>query len=930
MDESLQKAENLLKSHGHSVIFITNTKNSGMFKISEIISITESKFIILSQNGGKIKQTYSFLDFLSLTIDKNKITLCFDKASFSFESSESVRIAQIIQDVVQHVLTMNEQRKVKINGFKVVKTEQNGIAALARLKENCQNPNDCNNQDIGLLYNVLVYSQPSVNILNFSNPIQFSKQLVKILPFCPNIKYLTIPSIKELDPYSLLLPFTKNNFFLKHISINGEITSSYPEFISSLNENHDSKLFGLSFSYSNMTSEELDILYNYAVNRNLHGLGFHRAIKSHAMNYFYSTFLTQKLFQSIFLLDLSNTGNINIQKLLPKLTTIEFLSLNNCGIDIKDVLFNISSFSKLRVLDIGHNTCTTKLTDKIVQLPTTLNTLIVDNVSFSAGCIIPFFSFIFSHFENGIRFSISSIVTSNDEWKPLFDFFYNSTFKSFVSLTWDSNPVNSKFFTFLVRSVYLESLSLNSCFKSSSSDSLKSLSLFIQSAENLKELSIRGSKHNFIGNNLNTLLKMIRSSESLESLDITYSKCGDNGLKQICDFLSSETKINQLIMDGTETTSSEALKEFLQIADRLKDKIKISFPANDIDRLIKKGELTEEEAASIRDNFRVQNNSNSDSYFLQPFNVFRYFHMDSFPLYLSKSEVEEIRSIESLIPNSPIGRSPLGSPRGKEVDIFRKKKQNYYDISRTPLSSNLKEFLDPDDGSKRITKKPQKKEEPPFENHVKPIIRQRKRPTTSHRPKSRVSTKREKENEAAHPREKKNDTSKSPEKKNESNHSPEKKNYINPGSVSKTTRKPPRATTPQEKSKPLQKEKIIEERNVDIDKNSQNSRKEQQVPATTIKPKKALKKKSLKHPPPRPSSQLARRRPRVQSEKLYRSPSPIDTHSVRSAQDDIEITYQPIDWEFPDISSKNKTNEFWKSLKLKFRVDEIIGSLVFD
>ncbi|OHT00873.1 hypothetical protein TRFO_32345 [Tritrichomonas foetus] len=964
MDESIERATSLLAQQGHALIYSTVVKATTIFKPSEMIAITDHKFFVLSPNGNKIKQTYSFLDLTEIKTDQNVISLNFGKNIYSFEANSPTDILSHLMDVIQHILSLPEQRNIQINGFKASQLKQNGSSAISRFKENNEQFSE---QDFTTLQKILIYSQPYVSFLNFSYPTQFIKPFINILPFCPHIKSLSLPPIKGIDPYQSLSQLAKNSFMLKHISITGDITKSYHDFINSLNDNQDSNLFGLSFSYSNMESDALDTLQNFAINKKLHSLGFHRAIQEHAMNYFYSTFLSPKLFDSIYILNLSNTTHLNFQKLMPKIQKVAYLSLNNCGIEIHDILSNVKSFSKLKMLDLSHNRCSNPNLDAMnIDIPSSFNHLIVDNVSFSSNCLISFFKFIFDHFLHGIKLSIASIVAPNDEWTPLFDYFVNSSFKSFVSLNWDSNPINSKFFTFLLRSPYFESLSLNSCFKSSSSDSLVSLSLFVQSSQSLTTLSVRGCKHHYIGNNLSTLLKMVQSSESLRNLDITYAKCGDAGLNHIREFINSSPRLETFVFDGSKPEKADTLVNLLKSGSKLQGKLQISFPENDIEKLIKKGELSREQANSIRDLYRM-NEKSKDSFYMKPFRVFRYFHKDSFPSYLSKKEIEIlrrneplIRDVPSSVPNSrptSTNRSPTGVQRNPPFEnsnngdvnenMFRKS-QNEAKAATKPVSSTIRAFLKPD---YRIAK-PKSKDPRPIDAETKPKLhrhgdRSEKSDRTHksgssnpHSIQSRdIKLQIDTEDRKTKPRSNKifeededyddgNDSNLKPKKTirkvkkvKRGNHDDKNSNKNGHSNGSTKTHEKKRLAKRRTK-----KNHAIEEA---IDETDQNS---PSAPSTAQKAPKSSRRSQRTPMAPRPSSQLANyqrtssRSPDPHnSSPQKRKPSPGDKRSVKSVEDSIDIHYKAnIDWTFPELSHTYKINDFWRELRNQYRVDALI------
>ncbi|OHS97853.1 hypothetical protein TRFO_35863 [Tritrichomonas foetus] len=712
MDASIRRANETIKSRNEPTIYSTSVKETGFLKATDILVLTDSKIYIFKSNGSKIKNVLPIYEMMGVKIDnsgktesKNDhtiISLIFPKMNYTFETSlkmDSPQLLHHLYDIIQHVMSLNEQRKILIDNFRVSQQRHNGTGALYRLSNICVNPIK---ENFLALESILIYGQPYVSTSIFQDQKNFIPEFIKVLPLCPRIKSLSFPIIdnrssspslqkdknsglnhrnsSEINNFQLLTHLARNEFYLKHISVQGEASDEFFDFLNALKENRDSRLFGLSFVNSEFNEDHLDSLEDMISQTEMKSIEFHRAIQPSTMPYFYKAFLSTKLFESVYCLNLSGTSNLDLSKLLPRLSKIKMLCLANCGIDVKDVLFSISYLTNLRVLDLSFNRCSEPIDlnefyELNVDMPEYFNNLMVNNISFSSRCTIPFLEFIFSKFQNGLKLSIASITTANDEWNSIFSYLHHCEFRSLVSLVWDNNPIHPKFFTFLLKNPFFDSLSLNYCIKSAAAgDSLISLALFVESTQSLSKLSLRGNSKHYIGNNLNTLLKMVQSSTSLQFLDLTYTKCGDNGIKQINSFLSSWSPLKKLAIDGTHPTNPESFIELLHTAAKLKDHLCLSFPHNDVELLVKKKLISKDEAVNLRKLFLIDEKQHS--FFLQPFRVFRYYFIDDFPNYLKKAQIDEIHTKRPLItelpplspkstPANPYPASQLQSPAGK-------------------------------------------------------------------------------------------------------------------------------------------------------------------------------------------------------------------------------------------------------------------------
>lgn len=670
MDEKPNPAIEFVKGRNEAAIYNETVKSRSFFKLTQIIVISDSNIYIFKKNG-KVKNILSLFDMVGMKTEDQILTLIYPQNEYPFILNENSQLSPNIISVIQHMMTMKEQSNLQISNFQVIRQKHNGIGALFKINAIYQNPRI---ENLKLLQNILRFSQPYVSITNFVEPANFLPYFIKVLPLCTHIKSLAFPRLPDIDAYSYLAQLCQNEINLKHIAVQGEITSSFNNFVSAIKENRESKLFGLSFVESELKENNLNQLQSIILSSGIHSIEFHRAIDNNAMIYFYSTFLSPQLFENLYSLNLAGTTNIIVSQLFPRIKKIRMLCLSNCGLDINDVLKELSTFTNIKVLDISRNRCIAPI-DQSLILPPTLNTLRIDDTSFSADCIVPFLSFIFQRFEHGLKLSISSLALANEnEWSDVFSFFHHCQFRSLVSLVWDGNPIHPKFFTFLLRSPFLTSLSLNYCISSSSAyEAIMSISLFIQSSRSISRLSLRGNQKRYIGNNLEMLLKYAQSSESLQFIDLTYSKCGDAGVLQISQFLDNWTPLKELVIDGTKPKNPVPYLNLLRNAARIKNRLKLSYPNNDLQHLFQKGSITENEMAEIRELFQIE--ENSTSFFMQPFRIYRHYLYDSFPNFLSKSQIDSLLSprplIETLppipqveIPN-PYSPTDLQSPQGK-------------------------------------------------------------------------------------------------------------------------------------------------------------------------------------------------------------------------------------------------------------------------
>lgn len=650
MNPAIQSAIEAVNLRNEPAIYYATVNSANIFRTSLIIVISDSHIFVFNLNG-KAKQILSFYEMVGMKVEENTITFKFPKTEYSIYAPDPNSIVDCVFDVLKHVLTQNEQHKLIITNFRVERQKNNGLSALFRLKEIYKNPNLDN---FKLMETILMCCQPCVSINQFEDQANFLPHFINILPFCPYIKSVLFTQIDGIDNYEYLIQLSQNELYLKHILIQGPATSKFSEFIRILQAVKNSELFGIGFTDSNLSPDHLNLIGGLIKICGLKSVEFHNAIQSDVLISFYNTFLSSGIFDSIYMMNFSGTKNLNLSQLLPKITPVKILCLANCDLEIYDVLTQISVLSNLKVLDISKNHCSNGInTDDIITFPKSLHTINVNSTDFGPNCVVPLLKFLFAHFETGLKLSIASIAPPESlEWNTIFSYINRCTYRSLVALTWDNNVVHPRLFTFLLKNPYFKSLSLNSCVgRGAATDVMASISLFIQSCKTLTNLSLRGDSSNYIGTNLETLFTYIPESESLETLDLTYSRCGDAGYNQVTSFLNKCSKLKTIVIDGMRPKSAEPVFNLGKLYARIRKDVKVSYPYNDIEKLYSDGVLTKRGLVHMRHHFEIDEGSNS--YFLRPFRVYRYFLFDEFPYYLQDDEIKELDETGPIIDEVP-------------------------------------------------------------------------------------------------------------------------------------------------------------------------------------------------------------------------------------------------------------------------------------
>lgn len=638
MDENRARVVEASKLAGKKVIYVANVKQKGRISHSIIALITDRSFEIYKKNGTKPVKEYPWSRLVSLDRATSLITLNFGKKNIVLECSESQTMIQAFGDVLSRCLTSSEQEKIGIKKFNFPTIYPTPISVLSRMQEYAKvNKITLDNNFYNIFYENMIFQTPVFNLDQLSEISQTIPMFIDSLPLMKSIRSLLIPRITNVEPYQLLSNFVEQKFFLKHLLLAGEATPFFQTFFNSLKSNRQ-RLYGLGFLQSNFGTNELNTIADYASFSRIPSIEFHEAIRPDAMLHFYKKFLSPNLLDTLCSLNLSGTPNLDIQLLLPSIKNIMFLSLSQCDVEIAEVFQNIVGFKQLRILNLNGNHC-----DRVIaSIPASLVTLFVEDVQWSDGTLSQFLT----RLDGELKLLVSSAQASEQEWHDLFNILPRCRTTRLNGLTWDNNRINTRFFDFLARNEQLQYLSISGCFKKGSDQPVDSFCMYLRNVKSLSTIIMRGSKNKLM--NRDDFIKIINAigkCDPVQFLDITYSKCGDVGLDVLRRMLVNRRNLQQLIFDGSFPDNETTILQILDVAAPIKDLFHLSYPAGDMKRLISNGKLTLAQADQYRAKFKMQPKHSTNSPFDAPFCIYRSYHDNTFPAYLSKKTLSAFKSM---------------------------------------------------------------------------------------------------------------------------------------------------------------------------------------------------------------------------------------------------------------------------------------------
>ena len=669
IDERLSQAFEASTSPGRTPLFCFSSKTkfgrSGKLgnAYKMVVVITNTGLDIREPKSSKLRQSYSWLSVDSVKIEGENLSIFIRPNDEVLIAPENPKVViEQISDVMQRVLLPDELENAGFWRYDFEKLQPTVLGVLSRMSMLIAANNiQVSPKSIELFQSMLTGSQPNINLNLFKDKMSFVPIAFDLIPLMQFVRTVKVPLIKKFPTYRMVADRILQMPFVKSIEIAGQADEGFGPFHNNM---LNSQLENISYTYSEFTNSELDVIAQNIVSSKIHSLEFHNAVAINFIPYFYSDFLTPAINRHLWSLNLDRTINLNIHALLPNITNLCSLSLSNCGIDVKLTLSLIAqnNMKNLTYLNISGNMCNGILDIKTLRLPGSVTHLVADSVSWNEGSILSFWIIVLrSNRKNELHLSLANSIVLPHEWPSVFKVIGRSTFSHLYSLIWDENPVDSSFFNFLNRNPRLTYLSLNKCFNENMDDSISLLTDFIKENDSVQQLYLSGSKKIYFGKSIEKVISSCLRKHNLKVLDLSISKGGNQSLKFFLQlFDKDETSLDTLIIDGVFPEEAGEYIDFLKRVKELQNRkdtyTLLSFPRGDVQLMKKQNKIDQNQLDDIEKLYHLQETTKAtksfdhlysaiqDSKLVAPMNLYQYYKDPFIPLFLNNEQVNLIYS----------------------------------------------------------------------------------------------------------------------------------------------------------------------------------------------------------------------------------------------------------------------------------------------
>ncbi|OHS96110.1 hypothetical protein TRFO_37752 [Tritrichomonas foetus] len=711
VDSDIKKFEQQLIADEKHPIFIFKGRNHAKSKSGSkcIFAFAQTHFCVLQ---SKKIEAHIWNSVSHFSYKNDMILINFNSTEFIISVENIQTVLSEFSEMLQRILLPTELKRINFYSLNPAIVGPGTRSPAARYKMN--NTKKIDKKAHADFICALTYGNPVIQLQEVRKPKQYVNVMFDTIPLFRTAKVLKIPRYFNFDVFPNVAEFTANIRSLKSIEVYGPINNGMDLFVQNVRKNaKTSELSSLSFCLSDFSENELNSISEIITNGPITGLELHRAISPESMNFFYSIFLSPQLNNSLQILNLDRTPNLNLMKLLPKIRNIPFLSLANCDLEIGETINIISNCSMvdLMTLNLSGNEART-IPSENSTIPKHLKRLLLNNISWPDNYLEDFFAFIFEKFENGLSFGFSGAIASTNEWFNLFNYLGTSNYEKLLGLDWSRNPVHLNLFKFMKNNPQVNHLELNGCFNENCQEIISELCEFIKFSPALKRLDIVGNSDNHLGVQIVDILRASLSHKTLIILNVPFSYGGIEALNFLPNLTNTVGALRILNFEGLFAEDYNNFSNILTELSRTHHEVKISFPLSDLDFYLTKGLIEESDIIELKELYRFsfvdEPPKSPESVAIQPAQVpllnkkrsiFVHYQNDLFPVYMTDQDYKAIAEDLNIIPNVEplrIGMhetSEMFSPR-TELDAIEIDNENLEERNINEQRQSSRKFID--------------------------------------------------------------------------------------------------------------------------------------------------------------------------------------------------------------------------------------------
>jgi hypothetical protein len=301
---------------------------------------------------------------------------------------------------------------------------------------------------------------------------------------------------------------------------------------------------------------------------NVRRLEFPYSIAPDAVQSFHQL-LESRAFKDITQLTLDGCRRLDIQIVLTALPSLEFLSVNECGMEVAEILaavdrqFLLPQPLPLTTLSMAGNLGGQPLAYSFT-IPPSIQSIKADRMQWSYDGFVRFWAAAVGWRSRApFNVSLSNVGLLADGWERFHSVLDPSGCAMMGGLNWSGNPVSWTFFDFLTAAPRLRWLDVSGSL-TDDDPALSAFNRFLKSSPSLTELIFSGSADRRLSiRDLRIVLEGIKESESLTSVTLCDHAAGPDLLVYLADVLRANHRIVAIKIGGNDIYDFSKFHVFL-------------------------------------------------------------------------------------------------------------------------------------------------------------------------------------------------------------------------------------------------------------------------------------------------------------------------------------------------------------------------------
>lgn len=576
---------------------ISGKKSVFLFSSFQCLNIHEA--IISKKIEIQNKESIFDISKLSLSNKNLKIEFRDGNSGFQYEIPNAPEVSYAIASYI-YSISVNDKMPIIDIGTESYKDTLKDPITLFQMQLLKHNLRDTINPEIYFL--ILDYFSSKKSTFSFPHFRQIPPEIYSFFLDCilinPNTNCISTENIihKEI---SLLCNILSRPSSIKLLEICGPNSSiNLKLIISSIKSNQQCQISELSFksfSFEHRPETEISNLFTLIENSNIHitFLSLNSSLNSFILPTFIQQVKTLQNFSKIerFAIFDTQLDKNDLYSILIFLPILKDLTLDNCGLDINDILevIQAANLCYLIRLDISRNL--SMLPFNPAMIPRSLTSFQAIDVSWNNDNLFSTFATVLNIFPEKGQANFSNAKIPSGQWS-IFESRLNEISTSYISdLTWQENKLSVPFFQLLSRMPNLKTLDISG----SIYPGHPGTDAFLQwlPTSNLITLYIKAKPSSFLSLNL---IKMIcielKKLKTVKNLDLSGHNTGPEILPILGELLKENTSISYInFIDNSIFEIPNYFTFFEQLQD-IPNKISLVFPDDEIEALRKSDHIS--------------------------------------------------------------------------------------------------------------------------------------------------------------------------------------------------------------------------------------------------------------------------------------------------------------------------------------------------